>query len=133
MRLTMKDWTCAFAVPELEVGDALKHVQLQLTYTTAQQNCRRRYQQVVGGGRGSGDGGRGTGIAGGTAGGRGAQKPLPMQHSRSIYVGNLPHGCDIAEVGELAVPYGLLESVKYLQTCAPLLCHAPPQRFAHAR
>jgi len=114
----------AMLFPDFGEVDVDKEV--QITFTTAQQNCRRRQIQAVEGlrgmGGGRGDGGRGgAGVdAGGGRGGRGTGhlKPLPKQHSRSIYVGNLPHGIDISAVAELSLPYGLLESVKFFQTYA---------------
>ena len=103
--------------------------EIKITFTTAQQNCRRKLVEGLGGGRGGGammGGSMGRGMGGGgMAGGRGGgaggahvKGAIPQQQSRSIYVGNLPHGVDIGAVAELAVPYGLLESVKFFQTYA---------------
>jgi RNA recognition motif-containing protein len=69
-------------------------------------------------GRGGGVlGGGGVG-GGGVVGGSHPNGPLPSRPSRSIYVGNLPHGIDIASVAELALPFGPLEAVKFFQTYA---------------
>ena len=49
---------------------------------------------------------------GGFDGGRG--KGGPLEPSRSVYVGSLPAGVTLAELSELAVPFGMLESLRWM-------------------
>ena len=99
---------------------------MQISFTSAQQNCRRR-QEMRGGGMGGGGGG---GMGGG---GRGVladaiaqgmaqvqQRHAPRNKgpatgpSRSIYVGNLPPTITMPVLASLAVPWGLLESLRFM-------------------
>jgi len=60
----------------------------------------------LGGGGGAHDSGKGSGGKGGP--------PPGVQRSRSIYVGNLPQGVTMAELSELAIPFGVLESLRWM-------------------
>lgn len=118
--------------PELKLADdSPANRELQISFTTAQQNCRRG-GGVAGkgaGGRGAGGGRGGTGTGGGAGVGgvfhpaaRGAnnsQEFRNLQPSRSIYVGNLPHGCTTRELTDLSAPYGLLESIRFFNLASP--------------
>ena len=98
--------------------------ELQVTFTTAQQNCRRprlngsgAVQSGMGntlmntqGGRGGGGMSGGRGGGGGKGGKGGAGQPC-----RSIYVGSLPTGTEVRQLSELAGPYGEIESIKFLE------------------
>ena len=98
-------------LPETVGPDAEK--ELHVTFTSAQQNCRRRSGLPPGaGGKGMGVGGVGgmggkgvggmMGGKGGFDGGKGGGKGGPaLQRSRSIYVGNLPQGVSLADLSEL--------------------------------
>ena len=94
--------------------------ELQVTFTSAQQNARGR---VGGKGKGGGMGGGfgGTQMQGGQFGGKGKGgfdggrgKGGPLEPSRSVYVGSLPAGVTLAELSELAVPFGMLESLRWM-------------------
>ncbi|KOO32536.1 differentiation regulator [Chrysochromulina tobinii] len=92
---------------------------LTVTFTTAQQTSRAAIGKgTMIAGRGGGVVGGGGVGGGGVVGGSHPNGPLPSRPSRSIYVGNLPHGIDIASVAELALPFGPLEAVKFFQTYA---------------
>lgn len=93
-------------VPEAVGAESEK--ELQVTFTSAQQNCRRRVAPVgKGAGRGAMDFSRGRGFDGRGRGGG-------LQRSRSVYVGNLPQGVTLSDLSELALPYGPLESLRWM-------------------
>jgi len=132
-----------------DVGGIDGDKELQVTFTSAQQNARGRRGVVggmggraggmgggiMGGGRmggmgggagGSGMGGGGSmgGGMGGPAGGKGkggfenghkAHGGIAgLQRSRSVYVGSLPPGVGMGDLADLAVPFGILESLRWV-------------------
>ena len=101
---------------------------MQISFTTAQQNCRSKGQgKGAGGGKGGmggmggmgGGGMQGGGMGGGMGGGKGMGMggkggPNPQSRSRSIYCGNLPQSVTKADLGTLGTPYGLVEAVRFM-------------------
>lgn len=78
--------------------------EIQITFTTAQQNCRRNLNRDGRGGRGD-HGGRGGGRGDTGSGRSGFIDFKQLQPSRSIYIGNLPHGTEVRMLSELSNPY----------------------------
>jgi len=91
--------------------------EIQITFTTAQQNCRRNLNRDGRGGRGD-HGGRGGGRGDTGSGRSGFIDFKQLQPSRSIYIGNLPHGTEVRMLSELSNPYGLIESIRFFTTYA---------------
>lgn len=107
--------------------------ELHISFTSAQQNCRKNielltgamhmsshhHHQRYGGGRGRGYGGHGGGRGHSHGGRRGhgrdggaPRSTEELTQSRSVYVGNLPLNVTYAELCALASSFGPLESVR---------------------
>ncbi|KAG8459348.1 hypothetical protein KFE25_012984 [Diacronema lutheri] len=114
-----------------EEEETLMTRELHISFTSAQQNCRKNLELLTGalqlpmarygGGRARGHGagrggGRGVHAHGGRRGGGrdgGLVRPAEeLTQSRSVYVGNLPLSASYADLCALASPHGAFESVR---------------------